>query len=114
MVEVFDLVKELAPRTGEHVKRVFKEAGEFKVLAVALAAGTAIPPCVMHNHTVFHFDGGSGRLEVDGETRPIRGGNLAIVPPGARRSVTADEPMTVVAVQVRPEPSNPVSSANIV
>ena len=106
MVEVFDLAKEVQPKAGEHVKRVLKEAEDFKVLAVALAAGTSIPPCVMHNHTVFYFAGGSGRLEVDGEVRAIHDGNLAIVPPGAQRSVIADEPMTVVAVQVRPASSS--------
>lgn len=38
---------------------------------------------------VYLLTGGGGRLEVDGETREVRAGDAALIPPGARHELVA-------------------------
>ena len=99
-MKAFDLKQAMTFNSASHVKKVLHEAEGFKVLAVALEAGTSIPACVMHSHTVFYFSGGRGRIEVDGESTDINDGVVVVVSPGAARAVFADERILVVAVQI--------------
>jgi len=69
-------------------------------LLLNLAAGQAVAPCQMSVIVLYYVVEGQGYLRVEDERAELRTGSLAVVPAGATRSISADERMRVLAVQV--------------
>ncbi len=69
-------------------------------LLVNVDAGQAIEPCRMSATVLYYVIEGSGVLHVEGEQVEIGTGSLALVLAGTPRSISAAQPMRVLAVQV--------------
>ncbi|MFO7743696.1 MAG: cupin domain-containing protein [Anaerolineae bacterium] len=69
-------------------------------LLVNVDAGQAIEPCRMSASVLYYVIGGSGSLIVEDEQADVQTGSLALVPAGTVRSISATQPMRVLAVQV--------------
>ena len=76
------------------------ETERLRALLLNLAAGQSVGPCEMATVVLYYVIKGQGHLRVGDEPTSVREGSLALVPAGAVRSVFADEPMRVLAVQV--------------
>ena len=76
------------------------ETDRLRALLLNLAAGQTVGPCEMPTTVLYYVIKGQGHLRVGDEQTGIRDGSLAVVPAGAVRSVSAAEPMRVLAVQV--------------
>ncbi len=70
-------------------------------LLVNVDADQAIEPCLMSAAVLYYVIEGSGSLIVEGEQADLETGSLVLVPPGTTRSISATEPLRVLAVQVR-------------
>ena len=75
---------------------------EIRALLLNLDTGQAVAPCRMSVPVLYYVIEGQGHLRVDQEQTELRVGSLAVVPAGAVRSISAAEPMRVLAVQVLP------------
>jgi mannose-6-phosphate isomerase-like protein (cupin superfamily) len=83
-------------------KALYDLAGGFKIQSIALRAGGTIPPCAMSRDVMFYIINGNGEIKVDGETRPLQGGEGCVVPASCKsRSIAAHTDMTILAVQVQ-------------
>ena len=88
------------------IKRILLETGAFRLAAITLQAGASTPGSAHDRQVIYFFATGSGRLDIDGETRTVNEGCLAIVPAGATASIAADKRLNVVAVEAgRPDPT---------
>ena len=76
------------------------ETDRLRALLLNLAAGQSVGPCEMPTTVLYYVIKGQGHLRVGDEQTSVRDGSLAVVPAGAVRSVSAAEPMRVLAVQV--------------
>jgi quercetin dioxygenase-like cupin family protein len=75
-------------------------ADNVAALLVNVDADQAIEPCVMSATVLYYVIEGSGSLTVEDEQADLQTGSLALVPPGTVRSISAAEPMRVLAVQL--------------
>jgi quercetin dioxygenase-like cupin family protein len=80
-------------------ERLFETDG-IAALLVNADAGQAIEPCLMSATVLYYVIEGSGSLNVEDEQSDLQTGSLALVPAGTIRSISAAEPMRVLAVQV--------------
>ena len=71
-----------------------------RALLLNLVGGQAVAPCQMSVTVLYYVVEGQGHLDVEDERAEMRAGSLAVVPAGAVRSISAAEPMRVLAVQV--------------
>lgn len=68
------------------------EAGDLKVVLVALNAGQALPPHPGPS-ACFHILSGTGAVVVDGAEHPVEAGATVIARAGTHRSVRATTPL---------------------
>ena len=73
---------------------------KLRALLLNLAGGQAVAPCQMSVTVLYYVVEGQGHLDVEDEQAELRAGSLAVVPAGATRSISADERMRVLAVQM--------------
>ena len=76
------------------------QTDRLRALLLDLAAGQSVAPCEMPTTVLYYVIKGQGHLRVGDEQTSVRDGSLAVVPAGAVRSISAAEPMRVLAVQV--------------
>jgi quercetin dioxygenase-like cupin family protein len=76
------------------------DASKVRALLLNLEAGQAVAPCQMSVMVVYYVIEGQGALRVMDEQVRLQTGSLTVVPAGAIRSISADERMRVLAVQV--------------
>ena len=76
------------------------DADNVAALLVNVDAGQAIEPCRMSARVLYYVIEGTGSLTVEDERAALQTGSLALVPPGTVRTISAVEPMRVLAVQV--------------
>ena len=76
------------------------DAGRARMLLLILAAGQSVAPCQMPFLVLYYFIEGQGQLRVGDEQAAFQPGSLVAVAAGAERSISADHPTRVLAVQV--------------
>ena len=76
------------------------DTGKVRVLLVNLEAGQTISPCQMSATVVYFVIEGRGALRMMDEQVRLQTGSLAVVPPGTIRSISSDNRMRVLAMQV--------------
>jgi quercetin dioxygenase-like cupin family protein len=76
------------------------DAGKVRALLLNLEAGQSVAPCQMSVTVLYYVIEGQGALRVMDEPVRLKTGSLTVVPPGAIRSISADERMRVLALQV--------------
>ena len=76
------------------------DTDKVRALLLNIDAGQSVAPCQMSSTVLYYVIEGQGRLSVDGEQAELQTGSLIVVPAGAIRSISADERMRVLAVQV--------------
>jgi len=96
-VETNDL-RDFSP--GEVQVTSLLDAGKVRALLLNLEAGQAVAPCQMSVTVLYYVIEGQGALRVMDEPVRLQTGSLTVVPPGAIRSISADERMRVLALQV--------------
>lgn len=72
---------------------------DMRTLLLHLAAGQSVAPCQMPSTVLYYVIAGQGRLQVGNEQAGLRTGSLVVVPAGAVRTISAAEPMRVLAIQ---------------
>lgn len=76
------------------------DTGKVRALLLNLNVGQAVAPCQMPSPVLYYVIEGQGHLRSDRERAELRAGSLVVVPAGAVRTISAVEPMHVLAVQV--------------
>ena len=76
------------------------DAGKARALLLELAAGQSVAPCQMPFLVLYYFIEGRGQLRVGEEQTAFQPGSLVAVEAEAVRSIAADHPTRVLAVQV--------------
>jgi len=76
------------------------DIGKVRVLSVNLEAGQTISPCQMSATVLYYVIEGQGALRVVDEQVRLQTGSLAVVPPDTIRSISADNRMRVLAMQL--------------
>jgi quercetin dioxygenase-like cupin family protein len=77
------------------------DIGKVRVLSVNLEAGQTIPPCNMSATVLYYVIEGQGALRVVDEQVRVQTGSLVVVPPGTERSISAENRMRVLAMQLQ-------------
>lgn len=77
------------------------DIGKVRVLSVNLEAGQTIPPCNMSATVLYYVIEGQGALRVVDEQVRVKTGSLVVVPPGTERSISAENRMRVLAMQLQ-------------
>jgi len=77
------------------------DIGKVCVLSVNLEAGQTIPPCNMSATVLYYVIEGQGALRVVDEQVRVQTGSLVVVPPGTERSISAENRMRVLAMQLQ-------------
>ena len=77
------------------------DIGKVRVLSVNLEAGQTIPPCNMSATVLYNVIDGQGALRVVDEQVRVQTGSLVVVPPGTERSISAENRMRVLAMQLQ-------------
>ncbi|MEA3375696.1 MAG: cupin domain-containing protein [Chloroflexota bacterium] len=93
-------VKDFPSSSTEIKPQRLIDAADVVALLVNVDAGQAIEPCRMSASVLYYVIEGSGSLTVEDEQADLQTGSLALVPAGTVRSISATEPMRVLAVQV--------------
>lgn len=93
-------LKDFPPRSADIAPQRLIDTNDVVALLVNVDADQAIEPCVMSATVLYYLIEGSGSLTVEDERADLQTGSLALVPPGTVRSISAVEPMRVLAVQV--------------
>ena len=75
------------------------DAGKVRALLLNLEDGQSVAPCQMSVTVLYYVIEGQGALRVMDEQVRLQTGSLTVVPPGAIRSISADERMRVLALQ---------------
>jgi quercetin dioxygenase-like cupin family protein len=76
------------------------DAGKVGALLLNLEAGQSVAPCQMSVTVLYYVIEGQGTIRVMDEQGRLQTGSLTVVPPGAIRSISADERMRVLALQL--------------
>lgn len=98
VVETEELVR--LPGAAPAAPKPLVETDRVRALLLNLTVGESVGPCEMPTTVLYYVIRGQGHLRVGDEQTGIRDGSLAVVPAGVVRTVSADEPMRVLAVQV--------------
>ena len=76
------------------------DTDDVHALLLCLAAGQSVAPCQMSSPVLYYVIEGQGRLRVGDEEAELKTGSLAVVPADAVRTISAADPIRVLAVQV--------------
>jgi len=76
------------------------DTGKVQTLLLNLEAGQSVSPCQMPSTVLYYVIEGQGHLRVEEERGSLETGSLAVVPPGATRSISAETRMRILAVQI--------------
>lgn len=68
-------------------------------LLVNVDGGQVIEPCRMEATVLYYVIEGKGHLRVETEQTELQAGSLVLVPPGTTRTISAAEPMRLLAVK---------------
>ncbi len=93
-------MKSFPPTSGEIAPQRLLGTDNLAALLVNVDAGQRIEPCRMSATVLYYVIEGNGSLHVEEEKKELQTGSLALVPPGTMRTISAVEPMRVLAVQV--------------
>ncbi len=93
-------LREFPPSSAEIAPQRLVKGDNVVALLVNVDADQAIEPCVMSATVLYYVIEGRGSLTVEDEQADLQAGSLALVPAGTVRSISAVEPMRVLAVQV--------------
>jgi len=74
---------------------------QVRALLLNLEAGQSVSPCQMTSTVLYYVIEGQGNLRVKEERGSLQTGSLAVVPPGATRSISAETRMRVLAIQAQ-------------
>jgi len=86
--------------SGNEVLRPLLSVEGVQALLVRPAKGEAVEPCRMSQTVLYLVLSGQGDLRVETDEVDLQQGSLALVPRDAERTLQADEPMRVLAVQM--------------
>ena len=78
---------------------VLIETETYKSVVAGMAAGNIIPAHA-EGPAIFHFLEGSGFMQVEEDRFPVQVGASVVVPPGAKRGITAETRLAFMAVRV--------------
>lgn len=95
-----DHLKDFASSSSEISPERLLRTDDVAVLLVNVDAEQTIEPCRMSATVLCYVIEGKGSLHVEKDEAELQTGSLALVPAGAVRSISAAEPMRILAVQV--------------
>lgn len=87
-------------KVTEPVKTDLLVDRKYKLVTIGVETGVTIPPCVMDSEMLFFVVEGRGSISVGSETLPIGRGDIIVVPPRVSRSISAEERLSLLAVQI--------------
>ncbi|MFW6135743.1 MAG: cupin domain-containing protein [Chloroflexota bacterium] len=93
-------MKDFPSSSAEIAPRRLIDTDNVAALLVNVDAGQAIEPCRMSATVLYYVIEGGGSFQVENERADLQAGSLVLVPAGTVRSISAVEPMRVLAVQV--------------
>ena len=78
---------------------ILVETEAYKSVVAGMAPGSSIPAHA-EGPAIFHFLEGNGFMQVDEEKFPVQVGASVVVPPGAKRGITAETRLAFLAVRL--------------
>lgn len=99
-MQSFDFFQNTAYAADKPVKTDLIVDRKYKLVTIGVEEGVTIPPCIMDSGMVFFVVEGRGRITADAETLSLKRGDIVVVPPRASRSISAEERMSLLAVQI--------------
>jgi len=93
-------LKDFPPSSAEIAPRRLIDTDNVAALLVNVDAGQTIEPCRMSATVLYYVIEGEGGLQVEDGGQDLQTGSLVLVPAGTVRTISAVEPMRVLAVQV--------------
>lgn len=94
-------MRDFSSSSAEIAPQRLIDADRVAALLVNVDAGQTLEPCRMSATVLYYVIEGQGVLHVEDEQGELQVGFLASVPAGAVRTISAVEPMRVLALQVR-------------
>jgi mannose-6-phosphate isomerase-like protein (cupin superfamily) len=99
-MKIFHLFDEISYKKNEPVKRDLIIDPHYKLVTIGVETGVTISPCIMQSEMIFYVVEGSGSIKASDVVKSLTPGDIVVVPAQASRSITADQRLSILAIQV--------------